>query len=174
MNATALHEAAHALAAREYSSGPVRAVLGGHPDVHRAHDLRHPGAGYCEFDLPSALPDPMEALRRAVIVTMAGPAAEQLALGRALDGPAQEHEIGARLLRRERIPPWERSASDRDAEQWLRGVLSDQFGDELYSYRLREVTLVECLRRVVRLLREHWGELESLAERLQREREVTI
>jgi hypothetical protein len=162
-SALAVHEAGHAVLARLYSSGEVRATI------------ESADAGHCLLDLPEALPSRMEALRRAVIVLLGGRVAELMAQGRDPTGPAPESEIGGRILRCER-PFWRRSegADDRHALAWLGATLRDRYGDELYCYRLRDAMLEECLHRTVALLEEHWAEVESLALRLQRQGSITI
>jgi hypothetical protein len=160
---TALHEAAHAIVAKELGYTGIRAQLGDIGDRPG-----RPTAGAVSHNELRGCRDDLEALRRDLAVTIAGPIAVHMAEGKNPLGPAKHDEIARRCLDKERAPHARHDGTwPSDARQWVIEQLAEEYRDEVLAYEVLDIIGGHALREAVRIIRDRWDEIEDLATRLE-------
>jgi hypothetical protein len=140
---TPLHEAGHSVVARALGARRVKASI-----IPGAVGESPLASGHCAYDFPY-MPTDLEQLRAELTISVAGHAAEMIAAGRSLEGPAHPREISQRIMAREGLP---RPNARSDALKQLTRMYG---GDELTGYRALDAISADILRRAVEILKRN-------------------
>ncbi len=166
------HESAHAVVSKALGSPKARIWLGDDDGVNARYE-----GGRCRDSLPLPAPgrEDIPALRNMLVMLMAGRIAERIAAGfPPTVGEPAEDAMGLLIL--ERAPGYRRDGTVAwNAYKWALEELAEMVDDdELQARYLWDRLGPDALRRAVDLVRKHWATIESLAARVEVEREVLL